>query len=127
MKKLFEILSNIDINIISLEYYKFIKFNVGIYKLVIVHTISINIAQFNIAINQNETGILYNNTNNIFISIKSLIENEKLRKYSGKIGYKVYKMHQKEFKYLIILIQSLINLECFLFLLYSILIEYMQI
>jgi glycosyltransferase involved in cell wall biosynthesis len=59
-KELIEIISNFDTYIIPLEYNIF---------------------------NQNETGILCNNSNDWYISLKTLINNEEIRKYIGENAY----------------------------------------
>ena len=94
-KELIEIISNFDINIIPLEYNIFNEVkseNRWVEAaLVKVPTIASNIGEFTKVINQNETGILCNNSNDWYISLKTLINNEEMRKYIGENAYNFYK------------------------------------
>ena len=90
-KELIEIISNFDINIKPLEYNIFNEVkseNRWVEAaLVKVPTIASNIGEFTKVINQNETGILCNNSNDWYISLKTLINNEEIRKYIGENAY----------------------------------------
>ena len=85
LKELIEIISNFYINIISLEYTIFNEIKSGNKwveaALVKVSTIASSIGEFKKVLNQNETGILCNNSNNRYISLKTLINNKEMRKY----------------------------------------------
>ena len=95
-RKLFEIIKNIDINIAPIEFNLFneiknenkwieaslfkiptIASNFGVYKKVIIH---------------NETGILCSDMNDWYIHLKSLINNESLRKAIGEKAFNFCKI-----------------------------------
>ena len=59
--------------------------------MVKVPTIASNIGSFKNSIRHNETGLLCDNINDWYISLKSLINNQELRKYIGENAYNVCK------------------------------------
>ena len=91
-----ELISNIDINIVPIEDTIFNQAKSEnkwvVAALVKVPTIASNIGEFKNAIRHNETGLLCNNTNDWYISLKILINNKTLRKEIGKNAYNFCKM-----------------------------------
>ena len=91
-RKLPEIISNVDINIAPLEDTLFNEAkseNKWVEaSLVKVPTIASNIGAFKHVIIHNETGLLCNNINDWYISLKTLIDNENLRRVIGENAYK---------------------------------------
>ena len=94
-RQLPEIISNVDINIAPLEdtifnqaksENKWVEAS-----LVKVPTIASNIGSFKNSIRHNETGLLCDNINDWYISLKTLINNQELRKYVGENAYNVCK------------------------------------
>ena len=94
-RKLPELISNVDINIAPLEDTLFNEAkseNKWIEaSLVKVPTIASNIGAFKQVIIHNETGLLCNNNNDWYISLKALIDNKELRKTIGENAYNVCK------------------------------------
>ena len=94
-RQLPEIISNVDINIAPLEDTIFNKAkseNKWVEaSLVKVPTIASNIGSFKNSIRHNETGLLCDNINDWYISLKTLINNQELRKYIGENAYNVCK------------------------------------
>ena len=91
-KKLFEIISNFDINIAPLgnNIFSNIK-NENTFilsSLVKVPTLASNYGIFKQVIKQNITGILCSNENDWYLSLKELINNKQYRKYLGENAYK---------------------------------------
>ena len=95
-RQLPEIISNVDINIAPIEdtifnqaksENKWVETS-----LVKVPKIASNIGSFKNSIRNNETGLLCNNNNNdLYISLKTLINNQELKKYIGENEYNVCK------------------------------------
>ena len=94
-RQLPKIISNVDINIAPLEdtifnqaksENKWVEAS-----LVKVPTIASNIGSFKNSIRHNETGLLCDNINDWYISLKTLINNQELRKYIGENAYNVCK------------------------------------
>ena len=94
-RKLPEIISNVDINIAPLEDTLFNEAkseNKWVEaSLVKVPTIASNIGAFKHVIIHNETGLLCNNINDWYISLKTLIDNKELRNIIGENAHKVCK------------------------------------
>ena len=82
-------ISNVDINVTLLEKTMFNQAkseNVWVEaSLVKVPTIASNIGSFKNSIRHNETGLLCDNVNDWYISLKALIINQELRKYIGEM------------------------------------------
>jgi len=94
-RQLPKIISNVDINIAPLENTIFNQAkseNKWVEaSLVKVPTIASNIGSFKNSIRHNETGLLCDNINDWYISLKTLINNQELRKYIGENAYNVCK------------------------------------
>ena len=90
-RQLPKIISNVDINIAPLENTIFNQAkseNKWVEaSLVKVPTIASNIGSFKNSIRHNETGLLCDNINDWYISLKTLINNQELRKYIGENAY----------------------------------------
>ena len=93
--KLPEIISNIDINIKPIENNIFnfgtTEINWVEASLVKVPSITSNYGEFNRSVQNNKTGLLCSDTNDWYISLKTLIKNENLRKILGENAYKYCK------------------------------------
>ena len=91
-KKLFEIISNFDLNIIPLE--KNIFNNIAnenawvLASLVKVPTIASNYGVFKHVIQHNKTGLLCSKENDWYLSLKTLINNELYRRHLGENAFK---------------------------------------
>ena len=95
LEKLPKIIANIDINIAPIENS---TFNLARYQnkwieasLVKVPTIASNYGEFKKIIKHNETGFLCSDLNDWYITLKSLINNEYLRKNIGGNAYQICK------------------------------------
>ena len=90
-KELPEIIANTDINLAPIETNIFNEAkseNKWVEaSLVKIPTIASNYGEFKNVIKHNETGILCSNVNDWYISLKTLIKNESLRKYIGENAY----------------------------------------
>ncbi len=95
-KKLPEIIANIDINIVPLEnnIFNYAKSEIKWLEasMVKVPTIASNLGIFKNVINNNVTGLLCSDLNDWYISLKTLITNEYLRKKLGENAYNVCKL-----------------------------------